>query len=72
MLVSDLTYEASLIDQDVVPGTGDEMELRLSYAKVRSLKEKLPGLVILPSHDFGATEAIEQATQGNLGSGSEK
>jgi N-acyl homoserine lactone hydrolase len=61
LLVGDLTYEAALIDNDVVPGTGDPAELYSTYAKVRRLKEQLPDLAIVPSHDFNAAEEIKQA-----------
>jgi N-acyl homoserine lactone hydrolase len=64
LLVGDLTYEANLLTQDVTPGTGDEVALRSSYAKVRRLNEKLPDLVIVPSHDFSAAEAIGRVTTG--------
>ena len=54
LLVGDLTYETHLLMNDQVAGTGDKAQLRASYAKVRGLKEQLPDLVILPSHDFAA------------------
>ncbi|WP_171237913.1 N-acyl homoserine lactonase family protein [Ruegeria sp. HKCCA5763] len=62
LLVADLTYEASLIEKDVVPGVGDGPTLLASYAKVRKLQERLPNLAIVPSHDFGASEFIDQTT----------
>ncbi len=62
LLVADLTYEASLMEKDVVPGVGDGPTLLASYAKVRKLQERLPNLAIVPSHDFGASEFIDQAT----------
>lgn len=37
LLVGDLTYEAALVEQDVVPGVGDREALPASYAKVRAL-----------------------------------
>ncbi len=64
LLVGDLTYETNLLERSVTPGTGDEATLRSSFAKVRRLKEKLPNLVIVPSHDFCAAEAIGQVTTG--------
>jgi len=64
LLVGDLTYEADLLDQDVVPGVGDREALLTSFAKVRRLKERLPRLAIVASHDFGAAEAIARATGG--------
>lgn len=62
LLVGDLTYEAELLEKNITPGIGDAAELRKSYAKVRHLKDQLPDLVIVPSHDFTATEIIAQAT----------
>ena len=62
LLVADLTYEADLLEQDVIPGTGDRDALLASFAKVRRLKEKLPGLVIIASHDAKAGELLAQAT----------
>lgn len=62
LLVGDLTYESSLLDQDIVPGTGDRKTLLASFAKVRRLKRRLPNLAIVPSHDFGAEAAIARAT----------
>ncbi|WP_370399739.1 N-acyl homoserine lactonase family protein [Sulfitobacter sp. JB4-11] len=63
LLVGDLTYEACLLDQDIVPGTGDKRSLLSSFAIVRRLSERLPGLRIVPSHDFGAVDAVSQATR---------
>jgi N-acyl homoserine lactone hydrolase len=67
LLVADLAYEATLIEQNVVPGTGDRQALLDSYAKVRLLKERLPDLVVIPSHDFCAQDAISRATGTPLG-----
>ena len=61
LLVADLTYEAALLEQEVVPGTGDKDTLLASFAKVRPLKERLPGLEIVASHDFGAQSALARA-----------
>jgi glyoxylase-like metal-dependent hydrolase (beta-lactamase superfamily II) len=58
LLVGDLTYEVALLEQDIVPGTGDGETLLASFAKVRGLKSRLPELVIVASHDFGAEAAI--------------
>jgi N-acyl homoserine lactone hydrolase len=63
LLVGDLTYEAELIETDATPGTGDKAVLHASYENVRRLKERLPDLVIVPSHDFAAAESIERATR---------
>ena len=61
LLAGDLTYEADLLFNDRVPGTGDATQLRLSFAKVRVLKKQLPDLLILPSHDPGAVRALQDA-----------
>lgn len=62
-LAGDLTYEARLLDEDVTPGTGDHTALLESFAKVRKLKDRLPDLVIVPSHDFAAKDNIARATR---------
>ncbi|WP_068118675.1 N-acyl homoserine lactonase family protein [Tropicimonas marinistellae] len=62
LLVGDLTYDAALLEQETVPGTGDRETLLASFAKVRRLKEKLPGLEIVASHDFAAEDAVARAT----------
>lgn len=58
LLVGDLTYGIALLFEDRLPGTGDKAQLRASFAKVRALAERLPGLVILPAHDPAAAEAL--------------
>ena len=51
LLVGDLTYELEPLYKDQVPGVGVAEQLKASFAKVRALKEALPDLVVLPSHD---------------------
>jgi len=63
LLVGDLTYETSLLEQDIVPATGNKDALLASFAKVRRLKQRLPGLEIVASHDFAAVDALSQATR---------
>lgn len=62
LLVGDLTYETALLEQDIVPGTGDRDTLLASFAKVRRLKQRLPDLTIIASHDFSAEAALSRAT----------
>lgn len=69
LLVADLTYETALLEKDQVPGTGDKETLLASFAKVRRLKERLPELEIVASHDFAAKEALARATCGNAEKG---
>ncbi|MCP4305157.1 MAG: N-acyl homoserine lactonase family protein [bacterium] len=63
LLVGDLTYESALLEKDVIPGTGDRDTLLASFAKVRRLQERLPGLVIVASHDAAAGEVVSRATR---------
>lgn len=62
LLVGDLTYEVDLLEQDIVPGTGDRDTLLAAFAKVRRLKQRLTGLVVIASHDFAANAALSRAT----------
>lgn len=64
LLVADLAYEAGLMEQGTFPGTGDKAVLKASYEKVRRLKDKLPALAVVTSHDFAAVDIIERATRG--------
>ena len=63
LLIGDLTYETALLEQDIVPGTGDKDVLLASFAKVRRLKQDLRGLAIVASHDFAAKQAVSRATR---------
>lgn len=69
LLVADLTYETALLEQNRVPGTGDRETLLASFKKVRHLKERMPDLEIVASHDFAAKEAIARATHPNTTQG---
>jgi glyoxylase-like metal-dependent hydrolase (beta-lactamase superfamily II) len=62
LLVADLTYETTLLEKDQVPGTGDKETLLSSFSKVRRLKERLPDVEIVASHDFASKDAIARAT----------
>lgn len=64
LLVGDLTYGEELLDQDRTPATGDTEVLLESFAKVRALKETMPGLVILPAHDLQARDKLERSAAG--------
>ncbi|WP_052316614.1 N-acyl homoserine lactonase family protein [Thioalkalivibrio nitratireducens] len=61
LLIGDLAYEAELLMKDQLPGTGNKAQLIDSYEKVRDLKQHLPELVILPSHDFAAQEYLSSS-----------
>ncbi len=61
LLIGDLAYAAELLMKDQLPDTGDRVQLLASYAKVRGLKQALPELIILPSHDFAAQEYLSSS-----------
>lgn len=61
LLIGDLSYDEDLLQRDQFPAIGNREELRASFAKVRALKERMPDLVILPAHDFGAAEKLRAA-----------
>lgn len=61
LLIGDLAYDVESLMNNQVPGTGEKTQLRESYAKVRGLKQRLPDLVILPSHDFAAQRYLSRS-----------
>lgn len=61
LLAGDLAYEPSLIWEDRVPDTGDAEQIRKTFAKVRGLREALPDLVVLTSHDNNAPQLLAEA-----------
>ena len=58
LLIGDLAYSAGGIEQNRMPGTGDKRMLNESYRRVRGLKDRHPDLLIVPSHDWQAAEAL--------------
>ncbi len=63
LLIGDLAYDTEMLMRGQTPGTGDAATLRASYAKVRALKEKIPDLVILASHDQGVADKVRKASR---------
>lgn len=64
LFVGDLTYEMEVLEAGKVPGIGDRASLRSSSATVLALRQRHPGLVILPAHDPGASARLRQASPG--------
>jgi glyoxylase-like metal-dependent hydrolase (beta-lactamase superfamily II) len=62
LMVGDLTYDVHVFEEGHVPGVGDRRQLRAAGAMVRSLRERMPDLVILPAHDPGAALRLARAT----------
>ena len=62
LLIADLAFELDMLMADHLPGVGEDFEtMRNSYARVRALRERLPGLVILPSHDMETATRLAEA-----------
>ncbi len=59
LLIGNLTYDVDMMMQDKLPGTGDKKELLKSFSKVCALKENMPDLVILASHDYQAEQLLQ-------------
>jgi glyoxylase-like metal-dependent hydrolase (beta-lactamase superfamily II) len=62
MMVGDVTYDADLLEAGHVPGVGSRRRLRETTAMINTLRQRNPGLVILPAHDPGAASRLAQAT----------
>jgi N-acyl homoserine lactone hydrolase len=62
LLVGDLTYGADLLDRRQLPGVGDRGRLAGTTDKVLALKQRMPGLVILPAHDPTAAQRLLDST----------
>ncbi|HEX6677378.1 MAG TPA: N-acyl homoserine lactonase family protein [Actinomycetes bacterium] len=58
LLVGDLTYRVDLLDRRQVPGVGDRRGLHTATDKVLALKNRMPGLTILPAHDPTAVRRL--------------
>ena len=61
MMVGDVTYDAHLLEAGHVPGVGSRRRLRETTAMINTMRQRNPGLVILPAHDPGAASRLAQA-----------
>ena len=62
LLIADLAFELNMLLTDHTPGVGENFAaMRESNARVRALKERLPELVILPSHDMETAARLAEA-----------
>ncbi len=59
LFVGDLCYSLEGLMTDRFPGIGEKDELAESYAKVRALRERLPGMLVVPAHDPEGVEALK-------------
>ena len=62
MIVGDLTYDVHLLEIGHVPGVGSRHRLREATAMINTMRQRDPGLVILPAHDPEAASRLAQAT----------
>jgi glyoxylase-like metal-dependent hydrolase (beta-lactamase superfamily II) len=62
LLIGDLAYAVELLQQRQVPGAGEERQLLDTYAKVLALKARIPGLIIVASHDPQASGRLRVVT----------
>jgi N-acyl homoserine lactone hydrolase len=58
LLVGDLSYGADLLERRRLPGVGARRQLAQATQKVLALKQRMPGLVILPAHDPTAAQRL--------------
>lgn len=63
LLVGDLTYGAELLERRQLPGVGDRSQLAKTTDQVLALKQRMPGLVILPAHDPTAAQRLLHSAQ---------
>jgi len=61
LMVGDLTYDDHLLADGKLPGVGNKGQMRTATQMVNELRQKLPGLVVLPAHDPGAGERLAAA-----------
>jgi len=62
LLIADLAFELNMLLADHMPGVGENFAaMRESNARVRALKERLPELVIRPSHDMETAARLAEA-----------
>ncbi len=65
LLIADLAFELDMLLTDRLPAVGEDFDEMLdSYARVRQLRERLPDLVILPSHDRETERRLAEALGG--------
>ena len=59
LFVGDLCYSLEGLLTDRFPGIGEKDELAESYAKVRELRERNPGMLVVPAHDPEAVKELK-------------
>jgi len=62
MMVGDVMYDADLLELGHVLGVGSRRSLRDSTAMINTMRQRDPGLVILPAYYPAAASRLAQAT----------
>jgi N-acyl homoserine lactone hydrolase len=62
LMVGDVSYDAHVLEAGHVPGVGNRRHLREATAMVNEMRQRDPGLAILPAHDPEAAARLAQAT----------
>ncbi|MDQ3763894.1 MAG: N-acyl homoserine lactonase family protein [Actinomycetota bacterium] len=65
LLVGDLTYDADLLADGLVPGAGDKAQMRKAVARVNALRRRFPNLAVLAAHDPAAEHRLDTAVMTN-------
>jgi N-acyl homoserine lactone hydrolase len=63
LMVGDLTYDADLLRDGRVPGVGKRRRLDETTKAINLLRERNPGLLVLPAHDPGAASRLAPVTR---------
>lgn len=66
LMVGDLTYDASRMSDELIPGVGKRSQLLRATRMIAELRERHPDLVVLAAHDPHAADLLAEAT-GPLG-----
>jgi N-acyl homoserine lactone hydrolase len=62
LMVVDVTYDVHVLEAGHVPGVGSRRHLREATAMVNQMRQRYPGLAVLPAHDPGAADRLARAT----------
>ena len=62
LMVGDLTYDASKMADELIPGVGKRSELLRATRMIAELRERHPDLVVLAAHDPRAADLLAEAT----------
>jgi len=66
LLAGDIGYDTEVMEQGVISGTGNRRQLRDTTAKILKLKDNMPGLTILTSHDIRAADKLHNTGWSSL------